>query len=265
VELSRISALLAPFLDRPLTSVQLEQISIYIDLLLRWNSRVNLTAVRDPAAIVTRHFGESFFLARHVFEINSTERGEKFGNSPAEMSPAIEAAERRKRAAHGLRRGSGIQEPAGTPSGAKDSRSAAGQIRVLDIGSGAGFPALPLKIWAPHITLSLIESNHKKAAFLREVSRALILTDVNVIAERAESLAGRLPPAGLVTLRAVERFQTIVPLALRFLAPAGRVALLIGAHQFSSLPSLAPNLRWLPAIPIPNSESRVLAISQRGT
>src|SRR5208283_6083881 len=53
--------------------------------------------------------------------------------------------------------------------------------RVIDIGSGAGFPALPLKIWAPHIHLTLIESNHKKAAFLREVARALTLTNINVI------------------------------------------------------------------------------------
>ena len=65
-------------------------------------------------------------------------------------------------------------------------------IRVLDLGSGAGFPALPIKIWAPHIHLTMIESNQKKATFLREAARALKLTDVNVIAERAESVAARL-------------------------------------------------------------------------
>src|SRR6266446_1456516 len=50
-----------------LSSAQLETISIYIDILLRWNARVNLTAVRDPEEIVTRHFGESLFAARHLF------------------------------------------------------------------------------------------------------------------------------------------------------------------------------------------------------
>src|SRR5882762_8038665 len=53
------SALLSPF--------QLQSISTYIDILLRWNARINLTAIRDPEEIVTRHFGESFFMARHLF------------------------------------------------------------------------------------------------------------------------------------------------------------------------------------------------------
>ena len=70
----RIVALLEPFLNEPflekqsLTESQLNQISTYIDLLLRWNARINLTAIRDPEEIVTRHFGESLFLARHLFE-----------------------------------------------------------------------------------------------------------------------------------------------------------------------------------------------------
>ena len=64
---ARISALLQPFLEAPLSPVQLDQISTYIDLLLRWNARINLTAIRDPEHIVPRHFGESLFLARHLF------------------------------------------------------------------------------------------------------------------------------------------------------------------------------------------------------
>ena len=67
MDAARIAALLEPFLDHPLPSFALKQISIYIDLLLRWNARINLTAVRNPDDIVTRHFGESLFLARHLF------------------------------------------------------------------------------------------------------------------------------------------------------------------------------------------------------
>ncbi|PYV89979.1 MAG: hypothetical protein DMG90_10140, partial [Acidobacteria bacterium] len=60
--------LLAPFLnDAKLANTQLTTISTYIDLLLRWNTRINLTAVRDPEEIVTRHFGESLFAALHLF------------------------------------------------------------------------------------------------------------------------------------------------------------------------------------------------------
>src|SRR6185312_8178771 len=50
-----------------LSHEQLTSISTYIDLLIRWNSRITLTAIRDPEQIVTRHFGESLFAARHLF------------------------------------------------------------------------------------------------------------------------------------------------------------------------------------------------------
>jgi len=52
-----------------LSETQLQNISMYIDILLRWNERINLTAVRQPEHIVTRHFGESLFVARHLFPI----------------------------------------------------------------------------------------------------------------------------------------------------------------------------------------------------
>ena len=79
METSRIAALLGPFLDdASLSPDQLDQISAYIDLVLRWNSRVNLTAIRTPDEIVTRHFGEAFFAARHLFP-----RG---GGSPVRLS-----------------------------------------------------------------------------------------------------------------------------------------------------------------------------------
>ena len=221
MDATRISALLERFLDRELSPAQLDQISMYIDLLLRWNARINLTAVRDPESIVTRHFGESLFLARRLL-------------SAPDLSGPLTTDHR----------------PLPT---------------VLDIGSGAGFPALPMKIWAPHMSLTMIESNHKKAAFLREVSRTLTLTDINVIAERAETLVDRLPPADLVTLRAVEKFETVVPLATRFLAPHGRLAFLIGTSQLKFLTALTPAISWLPPIPIPNSSSRVMAVSESST
>lgn len=151
--------------------------------------------------------------------------------------------------------------------GASPARGGEGQpaeVRALDIGSGAGFPGLPLKIWAPAISLTLVESNHKKAAFLREVIRALTLTDVDVTTARAETLVSRsdppFPPADIVTLRAVERFDAILPLATRLLAPSGRLALLIGSSQLPDLATLGPNLRWSPPTPIPQSLSRVLSI-----
>jgi 16S rRNA (guanine527-N7)-methyltransferase len=245
-----IAALLEPFLDQPLPSPAPEQISIYIDLLLRWNARINLTAVRHPEQIVTRHFGESFFLARHLF--------------PASSKPCHPERSQAKSEANGLAKS---KDPysASSPVPPQGLLTAPSQAPlVLDLGSGAGFPALPLKIWSPNIHLTLVESNHKKAAFLREAVRALTLMDVNVIAERAETLLRLGPPqADLVTLRAVERFDTALPLAIRFLAPAARMALLIGASQIPSLPTHAPTVDWLPPLSVPQSHSRILAIGIR--
>ena len=175
--------------------------------MLRWNARVNLTAIRDPEEIVSRHFGESLFLARHLF-----------------ANPADAAT-------------------------------------VLDIGSGAGFPGLPLKIRNSTISLTLVESNQKKIAFLRELIRALTLTDVTAIAARAESLIDSHPKSDIVTFRAVERFDTVLPIAASLVAPSGRIAVMIGSAQLSALASIDPNLRWLPPIPVPQSQSRVLSIS----
>jgi 16S rRNA (guanine527-N7)-methyltransferase len=239
VDTARISALLEPFLLQPLRIAALGQISTYIDLLRRWNARINLTAVRDPEAIVTRHFGESLFLARHLFP----ERVARTFLSAPGVSASQEAGA--PLIAHSAMSGTPSPHP----------------VRVLDIGSGPGFPGLPLKIWYPAARLTLVESNHKKAAFLREVARSLTLTDVNVITKRAETLLPVFPPVQFVTLRAIERFVTILPLAARFLAPAGRLALLIGSSQAPLLPTLVPNLRWLPPITIPQSKSRVLVIS----
>jgi 16S rRNA (guanine527-N7)-methyltransferase len=239
VDTARIAALLEPFLEPSLSPDQLDQISTYIDLLLRWNARINLTAIRHPEEIVTRHFGESFFLARHLFP------------ATAQLSnPSHPERIQAKREAIGSAK-SKDPYPSTAP-------------RVLDIGSGAGFPAIPLKLWAPRIHLTLIESNHKKAAFLREVSRALTLTNINVITDRAEVLAARsdFPRTEVVTLRAVEHFAAIIPQTVTLLAPRATLALLIGAAQIPYLMTLTA-LKWHPPIPVPQSHTRMLSIGVR--
>jgi 16S rRNA (guanine527-N7)-methyltransferase len=137
--------------------------------------------------------------------------------------------------------------------------------RAADIGSGAGFPGIPLKLWAPEINLTLIESNHKKATFLREIIRALTLTDVNVFHGRAERLLTSDPQLALfdlVTLRAVEHFAQILPVAAALVAPGGRLALLIGSSQLGEARSLLPSLTWSEPLPVPRSQSRTLFVGQ---
>ena len=276
MEPARIAELLEPFLCAPVQTIpessdfepvkiggrsavlspgQLHHISTYIDILLRWNARINLTAIRDPEDIVSRHFGESLFAARHLFP---------GGRALKDGRAAL---------------GAGAAPGAGAPPGgtvAPDGRAALqGRIdgheevgalapavsTVADIGSGAGFPGLPLKLWAPNIALTLIESNHKKAAFLREVSRALTLTDVNIQNTRAESLAGAF--FDTVTLRAVERFESILATATALVAPSGRLALLIGSAQEDQARSTFPSLTWFSPVPIPHSRSRILLVGSK--
>ena len=239
VDTARIQALLEPFLELPLPSSTLDQISTYIDLLLRWNARINLTAIRRPEEIVTRHFGEAFFLARHLFPATaqrSQAMSRAMGSAKSKACPELAEAD---------------PYPSTAP-------------RVLDIGSGAGFPALPLKLWAPHIHLTLVESNHKKATFLREVARALTLTNINVIIDRAEVLAARpdFPRTEVVTLRAVEHFAAIIAQAVTLLAPRATLALLLGAAQVPYLMTLTA-LKWQRPIPVPQSHTRMLSIGVR--
>jgi len=232
MDTARIAELLQPFLTAPvlstschseppschserseesavLTPAQLQNISTYIDLLLRWNARINLTAIRQPEEIVTRHFGESLFAARHLFQ----------------------------------------PEPASAPT------------RLIDVGSGAGFPGLPIKVWATLIHATLIESNQKKATFLREVIRALTLTDINVFPGRAEAYSN--PPADVVTLRAVEHFDQTLPIATRLVAPGGRLALLITEAQLGRTHDLIPDFTWSNPLNIPHSSSRRLLIGHK--
>src|SRR3954470_220693 len=87
---------------------------------------------------------------------------------------------------------------------------------AIDIGSGAGFPGIPLKIYSPAVVVTLIESQNKKATFLKEVIRELTLTNINVFSGRAEALDKK---ADLVTLLAVERFEQVLPVASPWQTP----------------------------------------------
>jgi 16S rRNA (guanine527-N7)-methyltransferase len=202
----RIAELLVPFLEgSALSTAQLERLSAYLDLLVKWNSKINLTAVRNSDEIVTRHFGESLFAARQLFP-----------------EPIAES--------------------------------------VIDVGSGAGFPGIPMKIWNESAVLLLIESSQKKAVFLREVVRMLGLDRVSIETARAEKAAVR---AELVTLRAVERFDQILKTAHGLLKTSGRLALLIGESQLKAANSALPDLDWQSPVPIPLSQNRTLLVGTR--
>ena len=95
--------------------------------------------------------------------------------------------------------------------------------RLLDIGTGAGFPGIPIKIFCPNFQVDLVESRKKKGAFLEKVIKSLKLHDTRVYAERAESLAhGSLRESyDVVVSRAVAPLNTLVELCLPFVRIGG--------------------------------------------
>jgi 16S rRNA (guanine527-N7)-methyltransferase len=202
---ARLSQLLSPFAV-DLAAAQAGNLLAYLDLLMRWNQRINLTAVRSPEECVTRHFGESFYLASCL--------------------------------------------------------PLAG--RLLDVGSGAGFPGLALKIVAPQVAVTLLEPVAKKRAFLKEVARACGFEGVEVRHERLRDFLRRLPAArfDLVTARAVGKLGELAGDSGRCLAPRGRLCLWLAKRQAAALTGQRLDFSWNPPVDLPLSRDRQILIGR---
>ena len=203
---SRLRHLLEPFgLD--LTPVQASKTLAYLSLLLRWNEKINLTAIRNPSECVTRHFGESLFIANHI-------------------------------QLHGS---------------------------LLDIGSGAGFPGLALKIVFPDLSVTLLEPVTKKRAFLKEAARVCGFDQVSVRGDRLEELASAAPAPeyDFATMRAVGNLDLLVPLAARCLKPGGNLLLWLSQGQGAALAATDSGLTWRDSLPIPLSRTTAIWVGVR--
>jgi 16S rRNA (guanine527-N7)-methyltransferase len=149
-----------------LTRSQLSALSLYERELIDWNTRFNLTAIRDPQEIHVKHFLDSLTCLMALRE---------------------------------------------TPFD-----------RLIDIGTGAGFPGIPIKIIFPKMQLTLVESVGKKAEFCRHVVNILDLKRVEVVQDRAESL-GQNPSYREQYDWAVARAVAILPVLAEYLLPLVRV------------------------------------------
>lgn len=168
-------ALAAPLLD-------------YLALLARWNRTYNLTAVRDPQEMVTKHLLDS--LAMHPYVDAIAQRG-----------------------------------------GA-----------LADLGTGAGLPGIPLAIVKPGLRVSLVESNGKKARFMREALRTLGLKDARVAESRIEAFAE--PGAyDAITARALATLPLILELGGHLLKPGGVLLAMKGAHPADEIAALPAGWR----------------------
>jgi len=189
----------------PVESQQVVLIQQYIKTLLRWNEKLNLTAIRNPLEILYRHFCESMFAA---------------GAIPVDKG------------------------------------------RLADIGSGPGFPGIPLKIMRPELDLCLVESNIKKGTFLAEVVRELKLANSRVLISRYEELGEEIAPLDFVCSRAVGEFVPFLQWAASNRVDAGQVILWIGGRDLEGAQK-SKQWEWKEPILIPKSLQRYLLVGKK--
>jgi 16S rRNA (guanine527-N7)-methyltransferase len=129
---------------------------------------------------------------------------------------------------------------------------------LLDYGSGAGLPGIPIAICRPEIRVTLAESQGKKASFLREAARTLGVS-IEVYDRRVETMPVERQ-FDAVTIRAVEKMELALPVAIRY---TRRYLVLFTTARSTVTCQLVSDLSWLAPISLPNSEQKVLAIGER--
>jgi len=137
--------------------------------------------------------------------------------------------------------------------------------RVLDAGSGAGFPGIPLAVARPDIQVALLDSNHKKAAFLRQAVAELQLKNVTVVCERVETW-NAVEKFDCIISRAFAEIAEFIALTRHLLAPGGVLAAMKGVYPFEEIERLPPDfrVRQVHAFAVPGLEAeRHLVLIER--
>jgi 16S rRNA (guanine527-N7)-methyltransferase len=166
-----------------------ERLSAYIDLLSRWNRKINLTSLDHPDEVVDRLLLEPLAAARYLAVSSGT---------------------------------------------------------LMDVGSGGGSPAIPLKLAAPALRLMMVEVKARKSAFLREAVRSLELTDTVVETARYEELLARPElheTFDLLTMRAIRIESRTLTTLQAFVKPGGDILLFRGPAG-PIAPAIVPPLEW---------------------
>lgn len=197
--MTRLSELLVEAGLEPVSGEQDAKFSAYLELLQKWNSKLNLTAIRSSEEILRRHFVECIFCARNLPD---------------------------------------------------------GIATLLDFGSGAGFPGIPIALCRAEIAVTLAESQSKKAAFLREAVRVLGLGS-EVYGGRAEAMTVKFDA---VAMRAVDKMVVAVPSAIGRLKVGGRLILLVGEAGVGL--EGYEGWEWAEPLRLPGQERSVMAVGR---
>ena len=192
-EFARLIQPVAHTLKLELSPKQISQLAAHIDLLERWNRRINLTSLRDPTEIVERHFGESLLVGQRIPE---------------------------------------------------------SALSLVDVGSGAGFPGLPIAVLRPKLRVTLVESVAKKAAFLQEVSRDL--DNVRIHHGRFDTLRESFEWATIRGVACEDIWDHVT-------TTAQQVAVLSTSKRTRELAELG-GVKWLATDPLPWGRDRVLML-----
>ena len=155
----------------PLSDQQKKQFERYFELLVKWNEKINLTAITDKEEVYLKHFYDS-------------------------IAPILQGLIPNE------------------------------NIKLLDIGAGAGFPSLPMKILYPQLDVTIIDSLNKRINFLQLLAQELDLDDVHFYHGRAEDLAqdkNFRAQYDFVTARAVARMQVLSELTIPYLKVGGKL------------------------------------------
>lgn len=189
-------------LNLELTPAQLAAFQTYADELRAWNDRFNLTAIKDLEGIQVKHFLDSLSILKVL---------------PRPLTSNLPLGERPT---------SNIRPP---------PREADLGLKLIDIGTGAGFPGLPLKIVCPQLQLTLVEATGKKASFCEHVAETLKLSGVTVLSARAEEV-GRDPAHREQYDWAVARAVAEMPALAEYLLPLVKLGGRVLAQKGESAP-----------------------------
>ena len=163
-------------LNIEITEQNLIDLEKYKDLLIEYNKKFNLTAIKTEEEIYLKHFYDSLTLTKGL--------------------------------------------------------SLEGNLKLLDIGTGAGFPGLVLKIFYPNLEITLLDSNNKKITFLETVIKELNLKNITCIHNRAESLPDNYREYfDIITSRAVAHLRILSELSIPYLKVGGKLIAMKGISE----------------------------------